>query len=229
MREKSKTSIKEKNDDAGKLQTEKVMSNAQRIVSSAVNVLEEEIAAGILAAKKLESRIIDVEEVRGNQDELMNRIRRDTHEAVDLFLDAFAALSQQLNTIVAKSKNSVPENSPKKTTKDQETAQTIYLEASKILKPGETAEFQIILCDEEKETKISLTKSDLSSNNNSKISQRNIVIKPASVSLKPKEKAEISITVKIPKTVSSGLYRTILSDKYNPKIIIIISFQIENL
>ena len=80
------------------------MSSAQRIVSSAVNVLEEEIAAGILAAKKLETKFINVEEVRNNQDELMNRIRRDTHEAVDLFLDAFATLAQQLNGITERAK-----------------------------------------------------------------------------------------------------------------------------
>lgn len=89
-----------------KLKTEtdrdSILSNAHRIVSSAVNVLEEEIAAGILAAKNLESKLINVDEIRSNQDELINRIRRDTHEALDLFLDAFAALTQQLNGIIEK-------------------------------------------------------------------------------------------------------------------------------
>jgi hypothetical protein len=33
-----------------------MLNNAQRVLSSAVNVLEEEIAAGILAAKKIEKK-----------------------------------------------------------------------------------------------------------------------------------------------------------------------------
>lgn len=37
--------------------SERIMSSAQRMVSSAVNVLEEEIAAGILAAKKIGNQI----------------------------------------------------------------------------------------------------------------------------------------------------------------------------
>ena len=36
---------------------DKVISNAQRILTTAVDVLEEEIAAGILAAKKLEKKV----------------------------------------------------------------------------------------------------------------------------------------------------------------------------
>ena len=39
----------------------KVISNAQRILTSAVDVLEEEIAAGILAAKKLEKKVVNVD------------------------------------------------------------------------------------------------------------------------------------------------------------------------
>src|SRR5205809_7233646 len=76
-----------------------VLNNAQRVLSSAVNVLEEEIAAGILAAKKIEKKVIDVEDVRNNPENLLNRIRKDTHEVVDLFLDAAIALSSQLKLL----------------------------------------------------------------------------------------------------------------------------------
>jgi hypothetical protein len=38
--------------------TDEIFSGAQRLINSAVNVLEEEIAAGILAAKKIVKRLI---------------------------------------------------------------------------------------------------------------------------------------------------------------------------
>ena len=212
-----------------KIKTDKVMGNAHKIVSSAINVLEEEIAAGILAAKKLEHQFINVEEVRDNQDQLMARIRRDTHEAVDIFLDAFAALTQQLNSVIDKSKTTSEEPIVKKrAATNTNSSQTIVLENDKILKPGESAVFQIILSDDEKNTKIALIKSDFTSNDNYKISQRNISIKPSTLFLKLKEQAEITIEVKTLNTTVPGFYRAILSDKYNPKIIIILSFQIEN-
>ena len=76
-----------------------MLNNAQRVLSSAVNVLETEIAAGILAAKKIEKKVIDVDDVRSNPENLLNRIRKDTHEVVDLFLDGFIALSSQLKVL----------------------------------------------------------------------------------------------------------------------------------
>lgn len=212
-----------------KIKTDKVMGNAHKIVSSAINVLEEEIAAGILAAKKLEHKFINVEEVRDNQDQLMARIRRDTHEAVDIFLDAFAALTQQLNSVIDKSKTTSEEPIEKRrAATNANSSQTIVLEYDKILKPGESAVFQIILCDDEKNTKIALIKSDFTSNDNYKISQRNISIKPSTLFLKLKEQGEITIEIKTLNTTVPGFYRAILSDKYNPKIIIILSFQIED-
>lgn len=45
------------------LNPDRIMANANKVLSAAVNVLEEEIAAGILAAKKFEKKIIDVEDV----------------------------------------------------------------------------------------------------------------------------------------------------------------------
>src|SRR5215210_6025569 len=78
----------------------KVIGDAQRILKTAVDVLEEEIAAGIVAAKKLEKKVINVDEVRSaNPEELMSRIRRDTHDAVDIFLDAITALTNYVTNL----------------------------------------------------------------------------------------------------------------------------------
>ncbi|MEG1592085.1 hypothetical protein [Chryseobacterium sp.] len=205
-----------------------IMSNAHRIVSSAVNVLEEEIAAGILAAKNLESKLINVEEIRSNQDELINRIRRDTHEALDLFLDAFAALTQQLNGIIEKSKpEAVNSKNSEQKRSSSNNSETIILEAEKPFKIGETAKFELQFSDEENSTKFHFIKSDFTASNNVKISSRNINITPVMFSLKAKQIAEVTIKIKIPKTAIPGFYHTLITDKYNPKIKIIVSLQIE--
>lgn len=210
--------------------SERIVNNAQKIVSSAIHVLEEEIAAGILAAKKFENKLIDVEEVRSNQDELMNRIRRDTHEAVDLFLDAFSALTQQLNSYVDKTKNSETKNkdtAAKPENSHNEPISTLFLEAEKIAKPGETIQFQLLISDDEQPTQLSLQKSTFISNSDARIDPRNISIQPSNINIKPKEKAEIAITVKIPKTATRGIYHASFTDKYNPKVLIVLSLQIE--
>lgn len=62
------------------IKKDEILSSAQKVINSAVNVLEEEIAAGILAAKKIEKKVLDVDNIRSDPDDLMNRIRRDTHE-----------------------------------------------------------------------------------------------------------------------------------------------------
>src|SRR5450432_3774167 len=78
----------------------KVIGDAQRILKTAVDVLEEEIAAGIVAAKKLEKKVINVDEVRStNPEELMSRVRRDVHDAVDIFLDAVTALTNHFSSL----------------------------------------------------------------------------------------------------------------------------------
>ncbi len=78
----------------------KVAGDAQRMLKSAVDVLEEEIAAGILAAKNLEKKVINVDEVRSeNPEELMSRIRRDTHDAIDIILDAVTVIVNQFTNL----------------------------------------------------------------------------------------------------------------------------------
>ena len=98
---KSKSTKKETATDWIKnMSPNKVIGDAQRILKTAVDVLEEEIAAGILAAKKLEKKVINVDEVRSTHpEELMSRIRRDVHDAVDIFLDAVTALTNHFSSL----------------------------------------------------------------------------------------------------------------------------------
>jgi hypothetical protein len=62
--------------------------SARGVVARAAAILEQEIAAGIDAAKGVERRFVDVEAIRkGNPDELLLRFRHDAHEIVDILVD----------------------------------------------------------------------------------------------------------------------------------------------
>lgn len=206
-----------------------MLNNAQRVLSSAVNVLEEEIAAGILAAKKIEKKVINVDDVRGDSENLANRLRKDTHEVVDLFIDALIAVTNQLKNL---SNNITNTNDALKktasTVKEKNENTLAVLQPDEAVKPGETVVLYMQLSNDETEKliTISLKKNDLTGASNQKIAARNIVIKPASILLKPGEEKEVAIYIKIPVTCKAGHYTALLTDELNPKIKALLSVEV---
>ena len=207
-----------------------MLSNAQRVLSSAVNVLEEEIAAGILAAKKIEKKVIDVDDIRNNPEDLMNRIRRDTHEAVDLFLDALTAISKQLgflsNTISKETENVKKTTAPDNEKKQANTIPVIENDAP--IKPGQTAVMYMSLSDDsaKEPVNVQLQKTDLTSLLQQKILGRYIQLTPSSFVLKPGEEKEITIQVKLPKNCKPGHYSALITDILNPSIKTVVAIEV---
>lgn len=164
----------------------KVIGDAQRILKTAVDVLEEEIAAGIVAAKKLEKKVINVDEVRStNPEELMSRIRRDTHDAVDIFLDAVTALTNYFSNLT-QTVNHVNGNTVVKETVN--SIQVLKNEGS--AKPGSTVDIPMLLTNSSKDQSMSveLNKAELTGADHEKIRVRYITIEPQSFTLEPEEK-----------------------------------------
>jgi hypothetical protein len=61
---------------------------ATRVVTQAASILEEELAAGIVAAQAVEGRFVDVERIRSADSEaVLQRLRRDAHDVVDIIID----------------------------------------------------------------------------------------------------------------------------------------------
>jgi hypothetical protein len=203
-----------------------MLNNAQRILSSAVNVLEEEIAAGILAAKKIEKKVINVDDIRNNPENLLNRIRKDTHEVVDLFLDGFIALSSQLKIL---SDNVATQTSVVRTTAEKKQKNIItILQPDEAVKPGETVVLYMNLSDDDITTpvKIKLQKNDLAGPFKEKISLRNITIQPSSVAIEPGKNSEVAIRVKIPAACKPGHYTALFTDINNSSVKAIINIEV---
>lgn len=236
-RTKSNSSKQNKEEDTAWIDTDQVVNKAQRIVNSAVNVLEEEIAAGILAAKKIEKKLIDVDGLREDPDALMNRIRRDSHEVLDLFIDAFASLTGQMNSVVEALKKETEEQAEKngKTPEKKQQSKTskstpsiITLEPDAPIKPGETVTLVLSLLEDQLGTpkKIELRKADLIGPGNQIIYKRAIKIEPKSLSLKSKEEKEVTITLNLPKNSEPGCYNALLTDKNDPLVRVLIALEV---
>lgn len=203
----------------------KVAGDAQRMLKSAVDVLEEEIAAGILAAKNLEKKVINVEEVRReNPEELMSRIRRDTHDAIDLILDAVTVLVNQftdLSDSVLKSKdNSVTPKS---------TDQIPVVKNEGVAKAGDNVEIPVLLTNDSKDEQMTfeLNKTDLTGPGGSKILARNISLVPRMVVLEPEGQKEVAIKIKIPKSCSTGTYSGLFQDNNNLNLRTVVTIVVE--
>jgi hypothetical protein len=207
-----------------------MLNNAQRILSTAANVLEEEIAAGILAAKRIEKKVIDTDNLNDDPQELMSRIRRDTHEAVDLFLDAMTALTQQLGILTNNMKKEDNAATSKQTTPPQRQANPfVNLAATELpVKAGDTVVLHISLSNDHSvdPVTIALVKSDLAGAAGQKISAKNIILDPSSFVLQPKEEKEISITINVPKTTKAGHYAALYTDEKNPLIRTVVTIDV---
>ena len=214
------------NDFFNAIKNEELLNSAQKVINSAVNVLEEEIAAGILAAKKIEKKILDVEDIRSNPDDLMNRIRRDTHEAVDLFLDALSAISQQVGNLANTSdKEENAKEQPVSKAKKESTV--TLLETDIPLKAGQSEVFKFSLFeDSAKATKIKFQKTHLLGPNNQQINSRALKITPNNFTLKPKKEIVVTIELKLPKNAAPGHYTAFITDTDNTIINVLLKIEI---
>tara|TARA_R110000772_G_scaffold47332_1_gene108197 strand:- start:417 stop:1124 length:708 start_codon:yes stop_codon:yes gene_type:complete len=220
---KSSGSRKLADDILSGIKNDEILSSAQKVVSSAVNILEEEIAAGILAAKKIEKKILDVDNIRSDPNDLMNRIRRDTHEAVDLFLDAITALTNQVNKLTDTTTNN---GNAEKTSADpiKRMPTLTQLETEQPLRPGQTETFRFTLYEDSKEeTKIRFQKTSLFGPNGQTINASAIKISPLRLTLKPHQEREVKVALSLPQNVQPGAYNALITDTENALVKVVLN------
>lgn len=190
----------------------KVVGEAQRIVRMATDILEEEIAAGIVAAKALEKKVIDVEKVRDkDNDHIISRFRNDAHEVIDMLMDVVSVAATQVEKASNKMVNIMPQAS-------QAAAQAAHvpvLQAEGVIAAGNTTEIKMQLQnDSDKQPMtVALADADLFSPSGERILARNISVIPKSLTLQPGEKKQVKIQVKVPKNTKSGRYAGLIQDK----------------
>ena len=159
----------------------------------------------------------------------VSRLFELSHEALDLFIDAFASITGKLNTMIEALKDESEEKTGKgkKTTK-KTREDVIMVEADEPLRPGESTTIKVSIYEDSTEdiSKVVLRKSDFIGQKNQKINLRAIRIHPKTLLLKAREEKEITITIKLPKSCQPGRYNALLTDTYNPLIRIIVSLEV---
>ncbi len=214
---------------ADPLNTSGLLNNAQKVVNAAIGVLEEEIAAGILAAKKIEKKVINVEEVRGNDQDLINRIRHDMHEALDIFIDGFAALSKQIGLLTEKVNGGKETSTPTSPTSPEFHDRIQHIRLEEACSPGQHARFSFELQDDEhqKETVLHLFTTGFSGISGYTIFPDKIHIHPTMIKILPGKVCPVTVDLDIPDNCPPGLYHALMLIKEMPETKIMLTLDIK--
>ncbi|MGN6510806.1 MAG: hypothetical protein ACTHLD_15180, partial [Chitinophaga sp.] len=122
-----------------------LVDGASKIVLKAANILEEEIARGIVAAKQIEGKLTDVQKLRGgNKEELLTRFRQDAHDVIDLLID-FTTIAVKNAGSLASRIIHVRQGGTDDAPQAEEPVQIPLIHAPKDLKAGEAMEVPITL------------------------------------------------------------------------------------
>jgi len=180
---------------------------ASHIVFKAASILEEELAAGIAAAKDVEERFIDVTKARSaSSNELLQKFREHVHAAVDIGVDLVYAASKSATKISegavsftgsgsskakeAPVKQSVPAVSISGATAGNSSSTEMTLENGSD-KPTDEFRFYV---------------SDLISSSGTRIPASSVRFEPGSMVIKPRQSGKVLIVIAVPKGTSPGTY-----------------------
>ena len=179
-----------------------------RVVKQAASILEEEIAAGVVAARQMEEHFINVDEIRAEDpDHVMQRFRKDTHEVVDIVIDVLNAAARYAGKMVKRSVT-IDVGEEKDGTGSKASSPLPTIETMRPVKAGDSVLVTMTLRNEGKEAyKISAFHcTDLVSPEDARIPSKRIAFTPGSIRLKPGKPESVLIKVDIPKKAASGTY-----------------------
>jgi len=178
------------------------------VVQKAASILEEEIAAGIIAAKQVEKRFVNVSELRsGKPDEVIQRFRRDSHELVDILLDMINVSVKYIGNLtqqVIRIRGVEPKEKPEHMAPGQ--LPTLMMPNS--IKAGESAEVPMTLeNDSDKSTdELKFLSTDLVNASGDRISSEKTTFTPSSLIIGPNKAEKVTVTVRVPEGTPPGVY-----------------------
>lgn len=204
--------------------------STSRVVQQAASILEEEIAAGIVAAQQIQRRFMNVEAVRaGNPEDVMQRFRCDLHHLVDLGLDVIHAAARSVSDLAQRAvRVQVRDASGKPTRKGADNIPT--LAPSEPLKAGESGELTMSV-ENDSDTltaDFSFNSSDLvNAASGARIPATEVRFIPERLALQPHGGESVKISFNIPPKTVAGKYAGLIqSTNLNPQICAVLSVQI---
>jgi hypothetical protein len=178
------------------------------VVQKAASILEEEIAAGIVAARQVEEQFINVKDLRAeNPDAVMQKFRRDVHQAVDIIMDLVNVASRSVDDLTKKMisiNGGTGQPSPAPTNGRKVPNLTI----PNPVKAGTSTEMPMTLQnDSDKSTEtFELHSTDLVDSDGNRILAEQIKFAPASLAIGPRNSETVKINVTVPTGTVAGTY-----------------------
>lgn len=185
-----------------------IVDNASKIVLKAANILEEEIARGIVTARQIEGRLTNVEKLRGgNKEELLVRFRQDAHDVIDLLIDFTAIALKGVGNLSSRIIN-IKQGSDTTPGSTDESQQIPLIQAPKDLKAGEVLEVPITLENDSKTDvkSIEFLNTALIDAANNQIAADAISYVPNPLQLQPGASGNVRIAIKVPENAKPGSY-----------------------
>ncbi len=199
------------------------------VVQKAASILEEEISAGIVAAKKAEEKFLSVSELRSeDSNEVIQRFRKDAHEVIDIVLDLVNAAAKSMGKITDQI-ISIGGQPGEKQSKSSASAAVPTFTLPKVLKPGESIEVPMMLQNtSDKSTKqFELFSTDLVNGEGDRILARNITFTPSSLEIKPQKTEKVTVKLKLPKTTKPGTYTGLIRAKKLDQLQAVVTVNVE--
>lgn len=190
--------------------------SATGVVARAASILEQEIAAGIDAAKMVERRLVDVEAIRkGKPEELLLRLRNDAHEIVDILVDLATLATKAVGGVTH---GVVKVSGPAKNSAAEGMSGPTVATAISTLAPvssgraGTTVELSMTLeNDGDAPTdEFAFHATDLVNLAGERISAEMISCIPKAFVIAPHSRIDLSINLAVPENTTSGVYTGLL-------------------
>lgn len=194
------------------------------IVLRAASIIEEEVAMGIGAVKRIEQRFLDVDALRSQHpDHVMSRFRRDAHEAVDIILDivtaAASTVGQQAGRMVNVTASHMARDGAQNGDEGARRSSGARLTTVRVpgtVAPGERGEVSVSLenASETATAEFTLHCSELVSAGGDRIPSGNVTFHPATLAVPPRESGLVKVSVAVPSSVRPGMYEGLLRATY---------------
>jgi hypothetical protein len=176
-------------------------------VQKAASILEEEIAIGILAAKEIEQKFVDVPGIRSAApEEVVVRFRKDAHEIVDILMDLVALGTKSVATLTESLVRLEPKDQSIKSAAGSSGIPTLVVPG--VVAPGQLASISMSLenaADKETE-EIELHASDLVSAEGHRIESGLVQFSPKDLTLGSNSTQQVSISITVPEATPEGAY-----------------------
>lgn len=211
-----------------------VAGTTSRIVQQAASILEEEISAGIVAARKVEERFIDVQKIRTkSSEEIMQRFRRDSHEVVDILVDLVSLATNSVGGLAQRAiKVNVTPGSPAARSGPSPMSSTSIgipmLQAPLPIKSGEAVEIPMTLENDSEDTTetFHFMVSELISSSGERIEGHQVSFSPSTLVIGPRQSATVTVTVAVPEGTGAGVYSGLLQAQRLEQLRAVIAIQI---